>query len=245
MINHRIVKKNLFNLLLLLLLVQLAACNKSIRGSGHIVQQTLSVDSFHAIETNGSFDVQVEQLNAPSGLLLIEADDNIIPVIEARVVNGVLKIQYNTITNIQTRKTPKIWVNTGRLSRLFINGSGSIVTNGAWVGDELELRVNGNGDIITHHQVQALNASISGSGTISLSGTALLADFYMSGSGKINGFDFTSEKAKLVLSGSGNMYCGVEKELDAAVSGSGNIYYKGHPAIVRTQISGNGQIIRQ
>lgn len=238
-------KKNLFNLLFLLLLVQLAACSKSIRGSGNIVQQTLVVDSFDAIETNGSFDVQVEHSNNPSGLLLMEADDNIIPVIEARVVNRVLKIQYNTITNIQTRKTPKVIVHTGFLKRLFINGSGSIVTNGAWVGDELELRVNGNGNIITHHQVQALIASISGSGTISLSGTALLADFYISGSGKINGFDFTSEKAKLVLSGSGNIYCGVEKELYAAVSGSGNIYYKGNPTTVRTQISGSGQIIRQ
>ncbi|HJV19854.1 MAG TPA: head GIN domain-containing protein [Sediminibacterium sp.] len=238
-------KKNLFNLLLLLLLVQLAACSKSIRGSGNIVQQTLAVDSFHAIETNGSFDVQVEQLNTPSGLLLIEADDNIIPVIEARVVNHVLKVQYNTITNIKTRKTPKVWVNTGRLSRLFINGSGSIVTSGNRVGPELELRVNGSGDIVTSYQAQTLNASISGSGTIHLNGSAAVTDFYISGSGKINGADFITGKARLVLSGSGNMYCGVERELDASVSGSGNIYYKGNPAIVRTQISGSGQIIRQ
>lgn len=238
-------RKQILFLLFGAILVQLTACNKTIRGSGHIVQQTLSVDSFAAIEINGGFDVYLQQSSIPTDVLLMEADDNIVPLIEVRVVNRVLKIRYTVIENIRTRKTPRIFLNTAYLTRLFINGSGTIQTGGVWKGNELELRVNGSGDIDIHQQVQVLNASVNGSGSIRITGKSALADYYISGSGNINGSGLICEKAQLVLSGSGTMYCGVEKELDASVSGSGKIYYSGNPGIVRTQISGNGQIIRQ
>ncbi|MDD2792385.1 MAG: DUF2807 domain-containing protein [Sediminibacterium sp.] len=228
------------------ILVQLTACNKMIRGSGHVIQQTITLDTFTAIEIDGSFEVSVQRNTSPSGLLLVEAEDNIVPLINARVVNRVLKIGYSTIDQIRTRKTPKILLNTAVLTRLYVNGSGSIQTSGSWEGTELELRVNGSGDIITDQQVQTLTTSVNGSGNISIAGRTVVSDSYISGSGKIHASALISEKTRAELSGSGAIYCGVvEKELDVVVSGSGKIYYSGNPGVIRTRISGNGQIIKQ
>jgi predicted small secreted protein len=239
-------KKHFLTLFLLVILVQLAGCNKMIRGSGHVVQQTVAVDTFTAIEIEGSFEVSVQQNVSPSGLLVMEAEDNIAPLINVRIVNRVLKIRYSTIDQIQTKKTPKIFLNTAALTRLYINGSGSIQTSGSWEGTELELRVNGSGDIITNQRVQTLQTSVNGSGNITVAGRTVVADSYISGSGNIHAAALISEKTRAELSGSGTIYCGVvEKELDMVVSGSGKIYYSGNPGVIRTRISGNGQIIRQ
>lgn len=239
-------KKQILFLFFWAILVQLAACNKIIRGSGHVVQQTVAVDTFTAIEMDGSFDVSVQRNIDPSGLLVMEAEDNIVPLINARVVNRVLKIRYSAIEQIQTRKTPKILLNTAVLTRLYINGSGSIQTSDSWEGNELELRVNGSGDIVTNQLVQMLQTSVNGSGKIVVTGRTVVADSYISGSGYIQATGLISDKSRAELSGSGTIYCGqVNQELDVVVSGSGKIYYSGNPGVVRTRISGNGQIIRQ
>lgn len=239
-------KKAFFLLVLWVILVQLAGCNKRITGSGHVIQQTLALDSFTAVEIEGGFDVAVQQNAIPSGILTMEAEDNIAPLINARVVNRVLKIRYSTIDQIQTKKTPKIFVNAAFLERLYINGSGSIQTSGSWDANQLELRINGSGDIATSLQVRSLQVAVNGSGKISLGGKAVTTDANISGSGNIHAAGLISDKAKAVVSGSGTIYCGrVDQELDGVISGNGKIYYSGNPPTIRTQISGNGQIIRQ
>jgi hypothetical protein len=51
-----------------------------------------------------------------------------------------------------------------------------------------------------------------------------------------------AQKARCRVSGSGNIALNVSKELDASISGSGDIRYSGNPPSVRTKVSGSGDI---
>ena len=87
-----------------------------------------------------------------------------------------------------------------------------------------------------------MDAVISGSGNLTISGEARNADFLVSGSGKIDADDLTLNDCEARVSGSGNMWVYVDRFLDATISGSGSIYYTGEPAI-ESRISGSGRII--
>jgi DUF4097 and DUF4098 domain-containing protein YvlB len=68
-----------------------------------------------------------------------------------------------------------------------------------------------------------LEAILTGSGNMELEGTAGLAYFYHTGSGKINGFDMRANEAEIELIGSGNIEIDVRDYLKVTLTGSGNV----------------------
>jgi hypothetical protein len=82
----------------------------------------------------------------------------------------------------------------------------------------------------------------SGSSDVDVAGTAKRQFLSISGSSKINAFDLKSEESKVNISGSGNVNINVTQSLEARVSGSGDIRYRGNPDIRNIQVSGSGNI---
>jgi hypothetical protein len=66
----------------------------------------------------------------------------------------------------------------------------------------------------------------------------------ISGSGDVKAFGFDAKKADITISGSGNVEVNVAESLEVVISGSGNILYKGSPAVINSQISGSGKLIK-
>src|SRR5262245_33132286 len=62
----------------------------SVRGSGVRTEEDRPVAEFHSVELETSAKVQVEVGSAPS--LHISGDDNLLPLVETKVENGVLKV---------------------------------------------------------------------------------------------------------------------------------------------------------
>ena len=73
------------------LLLVLYGCHiGGVRGSGVRKTEKRDLPSFTAIETIGAFEVQVNCQKPAS--FEIEADDNILPLIQTEVRNGVLRV---------------------------------------------------------------------------------------------------------------------------------------------------------
>ena len=74
-----------------------------------------------------------------------------------------------------------------------------------------------------------LNVGISGSGDVIIGGNgeAASADVSISGSGNYSGESLKITNADFSISGSGSCKCNVTDNLEASVSGSGNITYTG------------------
>lgn len=83
---------------------------------------------------------------------------------------------------------------------------------------------------------------ISGSGRIEASGAAHSVKASISGSGKVLGANLETTSCEINLSGSGDVEINVKDSLDARISGSGTVSYKGNPSHVNSNASGSGKL---
>ena len=107
---------------------------------------------------------------------------------------------------------------------------------------DLDLSVSGSGDMEIDIDAGEVETGISGSGDVKLSGRALSNRVSISGSGKLDAEDLETDRYKIQISGSGSCRINANKEIDASVSGSGSIYYRGEPDKVYSSTSGSGRI---
>lgn len=216
--------KKLFALPILIAVfsVGLTGCFKErIIGSGSIISENRTISgSFTEIRVEGSMNVLVKQ----GDTVKVVAKDyaNILPYLDIRVVGNALVIDYED----------NAWIN---------NSAGEVtVTLPKLTGVEL----TGSGDIgtIGNFNFTDLSLNITGSGNFSFAGTCKTLNTRISGSGDIRAYDLPTEAITARISGSGNMQLNATRTLDATISGSGDIIYKGNPATVTKSISGSGSV---
>ncbi|MBN9090176.1 MAG: DUF2807 domain-containing protein [Reyranella sp.] len=90
---------------------------------------------------------------------------------------------------------------------------------------ELELRINGSGQIEAHGSVERVSATISGSGDVRLG-------------------DVTMKRLDAKISGSGSVEAGPKEEADLKLAGSGKVRLLTRPASLHSKVSGAGRIIQ-
>lgn len=86
-----------------------------------------------------------------------------------------------------------------------------------------------------------VDAKLSGSGLISLSGDAEATDLGLSSSGKIDALEMEVADAEVKSSGSGKVYVYATENLDVTITGSGDVYYRGNP-LVSARVTGSGSV---
>src|SRR5690606_40314630 len=74
------------------------------------------------------------------------------------------------------------------------------------------------------------------------SGSADVAEINISGSGKLRGADFSTRVARVRITGSGDVEIAASEEIDAQITGSGTVLYKGDPARVNSHSTGSGKV---
>jgi Putative auto-transporter adhesin, head GIN domain len=144
---------------------------------------------------------------------------------------------------------------------LNVSGSGSLQID-ATVSGDMEANVSGSGRIEVKASCQNLSSDISGSGKINAaitasnqvdvdisgsgkmeaSGSAKEIKTEISGSGKVYASGLEVDKCNVRISGSGDVEINVKSELDANISGSGTVSYKGSPSHVNGNSSGSGKV---
>lgn len=208
-------------------------------GSGNVESETRTVDAFHSVELGGWGNLYVTQDGTSE--IRIEAEDNILPLLQTYVRDGVLVIEHEKLKCITPRKPVNVYVSMEEVKRLSISGSGKIIGQTEITSDSLGVSVSGSGNIDLEVDTEELKTTISGSGNAQLKGDATTHDITISGSGNIQSYDLATEKSTVKVFGSGKSEVSVSNELDITITGSGDVYYKGDPSI-NTQISGSGKL---
>lgn len=122
-----------------------------------------------------------------------------------------------------------------------VSGSGRLQVSGSCKGFESD--VSGSGKVVLNAKIDGVaDVGISGSGKIEASGTAQSIKASISGSGKVNASNLEVDKCTVRISGSGDVEINVKNELDANISGSGTVSYKGNPNHVNGHSSGSGKV---
>jgi len=228
----------IFIAVLVIITLVLTACN-AVRGSGNVETEERTVSGFSGIDLSGSGEVTVTQGEVES--LTIEAEDNLIPLIETEVRNGTLVIGPKDNTALMPTKPIRFLVSMPNIDNLAVSGSGEIFAESVTT-DNLELDINGSGDIdIEQLRAESLTADISGSGNLTLAGAVTEQRIDIGGSGEYKGDGLESDTAVVAIGGSGKATIWVNELLDAEVDGSGEVNYYGSPT-VNQDISGSGDV---
>ncbi len=83
---------------------------------------------------------------------------------------------------------------------------------------------------------------MSGSGKVTLAGSADSQQVDIGGSGDYNGKDLSAGDTGIEVTGSGDASVTVSGSLQVSISGSGNVTYFGSPTQVEKSVSGSGSV---
>ena len=230
------------------------------KGSGNIVSELRELPSFTEIDLSGSCDLRIQI--GPEQKVEVWGDDNLIDRIRTEVTGGDL-LRIDTRGSYSTRRGLRVDITVPHLVRLDITGSGDADISGL-DGDDLELNIDGSGDVQLVGTVGYLDIDVQGSGDvravdlsageirtktkgsgdIELEGTAATLEIELRGSGSIDARRLVAREASAEIYGSGDISVRAEDRFDGAVFGSGDIDVYGDPPRINRRVSGSGDITR-
>ena len=215
------------------------SCDAGIVGNGDVQTRTKSVDDFNRIEISGNFNVFLEQSGKPG--LKIEADENVMDIIEVRQTGKTLEIR--TEVNIIRSKKKDLYISFDELKKMEISGAVEMRSEDKLEFKSLEITGGGAADINLDMEAEWLRIDISGAADFDLTGEVGEAELYISGAGGFDLIDLKTERMTLDISGAAHARVYATEELDVEISGAGAVRYKGHPDIKR-DVSGIGSLKR-
>ncbi|HSH89707.1 MAG TPA: head GIN domain-containing protein [Ramlibacter sp.] len=215
--------------------------SETVKGNGVVKQQTRTVGAFSAIEL--SLPAQVELRMGSIESVTVEADENILPLIETSTERGALQLRASKRNLRFDARTLKIVVNAKEIRQLSIGGSGSI--NAAVLkAPKLELEIGGAGSMeLKQLESETVETSIGGSGNVKLAGAVRKLSIAIGGSGDVDAPQLKADEASVSIGGSGKATLWSVNSLKASIAGSGDVHYYGDP---KTSVSvvGSGGIKR-
>ena len=219
-----------------------AGCEARVVGSGKRASDTRAVSGFHGVEltADGTLDI----IPGDKEELVVEADDNILSLIETTVrADGTLVLTYKRNESIEERVPPHFKLSAKTLDKIMLTGSGKVHVEGKLAAEHMDVALPGSGDIVFDQlEAGALVASLQGSGTIRVAaGNAGSEKVKVEGSGDYEAGDFKTDAAKVSIPGSGSCQVWAEKTLDVSIDGSGTVIHRGG-AQVRQRVNGSGTV---
>ncbi len=122
-----------------------------------------------------------------------------------------------------------------------ISGSGDLKIKGNC--RDISSQVSGSGKVYIANTIRRhARFGLSGSGKVLAAGKAESVKVTISGSGKVLAADLETDRCDVNISGSGDVEINVKSELDARITGSGSVMYKGNPNHINSHSSGSGKI---
>jgi hypothetical protein len=195
------------------------SCTKElIVGSGDMITEKRTISTkFTAIRLQSTANVFIKQGSSVS--VEVKTSGNLLPAITTNVIGNTLVIDAEgSMTNAATEVT----ITVPNLTEIIASSTGAISTVGNFIFNDVIIAVHGTGDI-------------------TLTGACKNMTVKNTGLGDIEAFDMPADMVVATLSGMGNLKTTVKNILNATVSSSGDVFYKGNPTLL-TKITGSGEV---
>jgi len=232
-------KKHLSLLSLIALSLLLTGCNsfvfhgitgRSIKASNTIMSETREVSGFTAIDMRTVGRVVISQGEGES--LDLRGPDNVVPLIQTSVRNGVLVIEMEKdyfVTDLHDSKVLTITIGVKNLAALDVSGVADVTMDGL-TAPSLNMDLSGTGRIVfSRLSLDSLSLTLSGAGDVELEGEADSAEIDLTGAGNVEASDLKVRTADVSLTGLGSATVWVTDTLTGEITGAGSIEYYGDP----------------
>jgi len=197
---------------------------KAVDGNAQLSRDARTVGSATVLDIGnlGNADARIEVRVGPATSLIIEADSNLLPLIQSEVSGNTLRIWSDA--NLRRSSDIHIIYTTARLNKISVINGGRLFASG-FNGGDLTLVQHGSMKSELSGNVARLDLANYGSGSINAAGlNSGNSDAVQNGSGRIHLGQLRADRVNLAVNGSGSISAsGVAQRLDANVNGSGNM----------------------
>lgn len=212
---------------------------EQVQGSGRIVKQVRQVGNFNGLSLGLPGHVEL-RIGSSEGIT-IEADDNLLPLVETVVEGGTLKIR-PTRRNLNLRsESIRVVVHARSIERLALGGTGSIDAD-PLRGRKLDVDLGGSGTIrLKGVESETMAVSLGGSGDLRAArGAVGKLTVSIGGSGDVDLGKVQASSASVTIAGSGEATVWPRNELSATIAGSGDVNYYGDPQVSKSTVGSGG-----
>lgn len=237
-------RKNAFLTLpaLFVVLFLFQACGDRVHeeGSGTITTEVRNVGAFSELNIEGKYEIMLQEGTTP--LIAVETDENLHPYIETVVEGKTLRIR--NVENIEPSEHTRLVITYRNIDEIRLGGAAKISNQGTLQTNELLIRVDGAGLVNLSLEAKELELKLAGAGAITLKGSVNEQRLELSGAGSLDAAELQSKTCNIELSGFGSAQVFVTDNLEAEVSGVGDIRFRGDPRNIRREVTGLGRIER-
>jgi hypothetical protein len=216
-------------LLLFSVAFALAGCDGliGVNGNGNVKSEERSVDSFVELTAGGAFNIYLTQGDTES--LRVEADENLLPLIETTVRSGRLVIRSRE--SIGNAKKLDVYITFRELTRIEASGACEINSNGQLTFGSLELNGSGASEIDLSLHASEIRGEYSGATEVDLEGSADVCKFRLSGASELDAQELVVGQITVDLSGASEAGVNVTQKLKVDASGASSVAYIGDPEV--------------
>jgi hypothetical protein len=220
-----------------------ASCDfNRVKGDGHVISKSFDKTGFKDIDASSEMNVILKQ--GPDYSVRIDAEKNILELIEVRKEGDELVVGFKNNVSINPTKDIKIYITAPEFHKLEGSGACTFSNNDMITGNEIKLDLSGACNANLNVTVNKLDIEASGASEIEVKGKAVYFAVDGSGSTSVSAFQLISENADIQISGAGDAEVFASKSLKADLSGAGDVQYKGNPTSVNKEISGAGSVTK-
>lgn len=206
-----------------------------VKGSGIVLRDDYTDFEYDTVVINEDFDVLF--VESRDEAFIVEAEDNILDLIEVREDGGSLYVEYkeNWLGRkkyVDNRSPITIRISEDSLRKLVHNGKGKISTR-SLSHEALEIETNNEVTIdLRNILFNQLSFSLKDNATVYLQGETLDQIISLSGDVQFDGSDLTSETTTISGNGEGSLFINVTEVLSVDADGSQVIEYVGEPEVL-------------
>ena len=209
-----------------------------VEGSGKTATEDRKVEGFQRVHARNAVRVVVAVTGTESAT--VEADDNLLPLVQTTVVDGTLHVRVKG--SLKTRNPLRVRIAAKQLEGLTAESS-AMVSSQDPKGEALAMSASSSGRV-TANDVDAkqLKVSVSSSGIVTADGRADRQEIEASSSGRYEGSKLVSRTSSVTCSSSARTVLHATEEVRGSVSSSGSVRYSGSPGKVAVSTSSSGSV---
>ncbi len=230
------------NLLLVVLAAVLFSSCDSEEGSGHVITQKRNVGSFKKITASEGSEVEIRK--GTSGVS-VEADDNIIDLVETDVDGNTLQIglkDHTSVSNVHI----KVYVTAEELTGVNVSSGAEIMSAERMNSTgTVTLEASSAGKITFKVDAPRVDADASSGSEINVTGRTKTVKASGSSGSSVHAFELLSEAAAADASSGAQVDVFASVSVDGSASSGGGVKYKGAAAVVKKDESSGGSVAKE
>jgi hypothetical protein len=235
-------KNLLFVFALLSLMTGFFSCDLDdldcIRVSDQVITRDWELGDFTDVVFTGVGNIVVTQGSATA--FRATGPDNVLAEMTTEVFNGQLVIGFRKCFNGEYDLN--IEITMPEVEELSLVGVGSIESADTLRCEDLRVKLTGVGSIDLLVMGANINSQISGVGQLQYAGSCEKHVVASSGQVELKAYDLEALDYELTVLGVADHYISAANSIEALITGTGNIYYRGNPTVNRSG-NGAGQVI--